>query len=350
MSAQDYSFWSRALHRLALGNRFVAEMSFDIERLLHSVDASGTAGQRHVFIAGLARAGTTVLMRELYATGAFRSLTYRDMPFLLAPNTWGRVSRASRVEKNASERAHGDGVLVDFDSPEALEEVFWRVHCGPEYIRDDRLAPMAGSPETDADFADYVALLLHGSGAERYLSKNNNNILRLDTLARVFPNATIIIPFREPAAQAGSLMHQHRHFLSRHAQDGFARDYMTWLVHHEFGADHRPFVFEEGQLAALGGYDSVQDPGYWLRLWTNAYRHTLASAPTGSVFLSYERLCDATDVVWPALCDRLGLPPGAVPTTLRRSRRDSGGAAGPELQEAEEVYASLRERAASRDT
>ena len=344
VSARDYNFWSRALHRLALGNRYLMEVSFDIERLLNPTDGSVVKTLPHVFVAGLARAGTTVLMRELYGTNAFRSLTYRDMPFLLAPNTWGRVSRPARVSKAASERAHGDGILVDFDSPEALEEVFWRVHRGSAYIRSDRLLPMDSDADLEADFVDYVALLVRESEAKRYLSKNNNNILRLETLARVFPEATIIIPFREPAAQASSLLQQHRRFLARHSEDKFSRDYMSWLVHHEFGQDHRPFIFNDAQHAELGNYDPAEDLGYWLRLWTNVYRRTLASAPGNFLFVSYERLCDQTEEVWPALCDRLDLPIQSPLPSMRRSQRPVDDQAGTELREAEDVYAELSER------
>jgi hypothetical protein len=80
--------------------------------------------EKHVFIAGLARAGTTILMRRFYASQAFRSLTYRDMPFVLAPTLWRKLAAQSGRNLVTAERAHGDGILVDIDSPESFEEVF----------------------------------------------------------------------------------------------------------------------------------------------------------------------------------------------------------------------------------
>lgn len=349
MSQQNYNFWSRSLHRLALGSRIVAETSFDLERALNPADDGDEAVSRPVFVAGLARAGTTILMRQLYRTGVFRSLTYRDMPFVLAPNLWDRFSRLSRTDMEAEVRAHGDGILVDYDSPEALEEVFWRVNCGREYIRPDRLVPMSTDAEAENDFRDYVRLLLKAYPGRRYLSKNNNNVLRLPSLKRCFADAAIVIPFREPKQHAWSLMRQHRLFLERHEADRFSRDYMTWLVHHEFGADHRPFILDEAQFGELQGLDPASALDYWLRIWLNAYRHIADTAPEGTYFISYERLCGDTEAVWAGLCASLGLPPGPPAEALRGSRQDIdlGVSASLEMA-AQELYDALRAREAWR--
>ena len=55
----------------------------------------------------------------------FETLTYRDMPFILAPLLWDKISRPLRKAGEKVERAHGDGMMVSFDSPEAFEEVVW---------------------------------------------------------------------------------------------------------------------------------------------------------------------------------------------------------------------------------
>lgn len=347
VSQNSYSFWSRAIHYLALANRAVAEASFDIERALCRAHGGDVADQAHVFITGLARAGTTILMRQLYRTGAYRSLTYRDMPFVLAPNTWSWISGLSRKDMVAEERAHGDDILVDFDSPEALEEVFWRVTCGNDYIRKDRLVPMSTDRDAEDDFRDYVALVLKRHPGKRYLSKNNNNILRLSSLIRCFPNAIVVIPFREPLQHAYSLMRQHRNFVEQHARDRFSGKYMTWLVHHEFGWDHRPFVFTDNAFDAAQRRRSPEtDLGYWLQVWINVYGFISATAPERCILLSYDRLCDQTETVWTRLCVKLSLPQQPPAEALRRSHQSIDQDV-PEalLQEAHALYAQLRERA-----
>ena len=122
MSDIDYNFGSRLLHRLALGSKAIAQTFFDLETFFNR-SFPDSIYEKHAFVAGLARSGTTVLMRTLHASGRFRSLTYRDMPFVLMPNLWKKISYQSKTYTPEKERAHGDGILVDFDSPEAFEEV-----------------------------------------------------------------------------------------------------------------------------------------------------------------------------------------------------------------------------------
>jgi hypothetical protein len=114
-------------------------MSHDIEKW--HVPEIGTAGQRQAMCLspGLPAPGTTILMREIHRTGQFGSLTYADMPFVLAPNLWARLSSKGSKPGTKAERAHGDGIEVDTQSPEALDEVYWRTFDGKTYIGADGL-------------------------------------------------------------------------------------------------------------------------------------------------------------------------------------------------------------------
>ncbi len=302
-SSENYGTGSKFLHQIALGSSFFGETLFDIERVLHGSKAPEVSAGNHVFVAGLARAGTTILMRRLYENGEFCSLTYKDMPFVLAPNTWRSITSVSQRKSEMQERAHGDGVLVDYDSPEALEEVFWRTFCGAAYIKPDSLVPMVADPETVEKFRSFVSIILKNRSASSYLSKNNNNILRLGSIAAAFPNGLIVIPFREPLQQAFSLRTQHLRF--KDAEDRFTEKYMTWLAHHEFGADHRPFLFEkETDISGNTG-----DLSYWLHIWINTYSYLIKNLPSQAVLLSYECLCDDTEYVWGKLAERAKLIP-----------------------------------------
>ena len=110
----------------------------------------------------------------------------------------------------------------------------------------DRLQPHAPGEELVDKYVRYVNAVLsaHDPRLDRYLSKNNNNILRLGIIHRAFPNALILIPFRAPLQHAHSLLRQHLRFSELQAKREFVLSYMTWLGHHEFGLDHRPFKFE----------------------------------------------------------------------------------------------------------
>lgn len=290
VSHSDYGFPSRLLHRIALGVPFVTQTSFDIERALNKVAPSRS--DHHVFVTGLARSGTTILLRALYETEVYRSLTYRDMPFVVMPNVWKRFSKIFRIYEEEKERAHGDRIQISFDSPESFEEVFWRTFCGDDYIKADYLCPHSVDPYTIELFVEFVSLVIASgdSTQTRYLSKNNNNILRLSAIHEAFPNATILIPFRDPIQQANSLLKQHVLFSKRHQSDTFSYDYMKWLAHHEFGLTHRPFRF----AACESRYESRYNPtniNYWLNIWLTTYRYVLEVIPEGAMLVCYENLC-----------------------------------------------------------
>ncbi|MFI4875325.1 MAG: sulfotransferase [Blastopirellula sp. JB062] len=295
MSNANYSQLERAFHRLTLGSTLIAEASFDLEQALRR--PASTTG-RHLFIAGLARSGSTVLMRRFYATGKFRSLNYRDMPLVLMPGTWSRI-RGVGKQAMPQPRAHDDGLLVDFDSPESFEEVFWRVFAGKLYLQADALRQVELPSETIAQFQTYVGLILASSESQRYLSKNNNNVLRLASVRQAFPDALLLIPFRDPISQAESLRRQHRRFLKMHQQDPFALQYMQWLGHHEFGADHRPFQFDETPRR-WADRDCLE---YWLENWTICYRNLLRNAPPNVVWVGYESLCAERAIRWKKLAE-----------------------------------------------
>lgn len=347
MLDEDYSFVDRLLHRLSLGSRTVSELSFDLDQ--HSVHAARNAAEiavrPHVFVTGLARAGTTVLMRAIHDTGAFRSLTYRDMPFPLAPNLWKKLSRRSGpAAAEPRERAHGDRILTSVDSPEAIDEVFWRVHTAGDYIRPDGLLPYRPDTAEMALFRRYVAAVIASAGAGewRYLSKNNNNILRLPALIEHFPKALFVLPFRAPAGHAASLWRQHAHFCALQRKTPFVRSYMDWLVHHEFGLGHRPFRIG----TPLPGL-TPDMPDYWLDLWVRVHETLAGFDDPRCIFVGYEALC-RDPAVWRTLRAALQLPAQEPAPAF------SAGPAGPRdafspalLARADKLHGRLLDRAAS---
>lgn len=297
-AGSGYGRLDRLLHRIALGSAPILELSFDIEQARHGRAADAIAMRPPVFVAGLARAGTTIAMQLLHAADDFAALAYRDLPFALAPNSWAGVSAGWKRGVEARERGHGDGMLHDLDSPEAIEEVFWRTHEGSRYLGAAGLSPVAPEAETLAAFERYVRLVCLRYGRDRYLSKNNNNVLRLAALAAQFPDAVLVHPFRDPAEQSLSLLAQHRRACALAAGDRFRGDFMRWLGHHEFGAHHRPFLLPPGEAPS----GDPETPDYWLRLWIGVHRHLLdqpEAVARSQHFLDYDRLAagDSAEIV-----------------------------------------------------
>ncbi|MDZ5696215.1 sulfotransferase [Chelativorans sp. M5D2P16] len=301
-----YSALDKALHNFAFASpeRQLALSSIEDKVWRRTIEA--VQAERPVFVTSLPRAGTTILLELLAGQGEFASATYRNMPFTMAPLLWGQFSRVFRKTGAKAERAHGDGIAVDFDSPEAFEEMIWMAFWPGHYgkARIGLWTAADRKPDFEAFLARHMRKIVAGkSGAFRYVSKDNANIARLPLLAAAFPDAQVVIPIRNPAAQVASLMRQHRRFCELHARDRFARQYMEGIGHFEFGAALRPIAFP-GAPEDAGGAEHAD---YWLRYWIAAYNHVLATAPGGAVFVDHDALSARPTDHLPLLAEALGV-------------------------------------------
>lgn len=308
---RPYGGLDRMLHRLAFAGIPAQLALADVEQRLYRRELSAEGSARPVFITALPRAGTTLLLELLSRLPEFAAHTYRQMPFVLCPLTWERLSRGFRRPGRAQERAHGDGIRIDYDSPEAFEEIVWKAHW-PEKYRSDRIEPWS-SAERNPAFEDFmhqhmrsiVALRagIRGGAGVRYLSKNNANIARIALLSELFPDCRIVVPVREPWSHAASMLRQHRRFLNLHAEDGFARRYMEWLGHHEFGGNLKPIDFDDW-VAASAARDA-RSLHYWLTYWHRTYSAILAGRTPNVVLVDYEALCRAPHTMLRAVAGAL---------------------------------------------
>ena len=220
----NYSALQRFLHRTVLSSQFLREIMFDMEQSIF-LKKDDNFNDDHVFVAGLARSGTTILLNAIHQSNQFASLTYNDMPFILAPNLWAKIN-SGKSHGELKERAHGDGIRISTNSPEAFEEVFWKTFADNSKISEEF-------------FRKFISLILKKNNKTRYLSKNNQNIRRLDLISEIFPRSKILIPFRDPLQQTFSLYSQHMRFVKAQNADTFVRDYMKWIGHSEFGLDYK---------------------------------------------------------------------------------------------------------------
>jgi hypothetical protein len=179
-------------------------------------------------------------------------------------------------------------------TPESFDEVFWRIFSGDEYLGDDRLVAYRPDDEVVNKYVRYVNAILAASDTphERYLSKNNNNILRLGALHQAFPNALILIPFERLCSMLTPFCASTSVFKMQSEQK-FVLRYMTWLGHHEFGLDHRPFQFD-GSARPPYAPDTLN---YWLTLWCDTYSWLERSKPEAARFVCYEDLCTRPEVL-----------------------------------------------------
>lgn len=268
-----------------------------------------------IFITSLARGGTTALLNALHHLPQIATHRYCDMPFISAPLLWSKLpGHNSNVTER--QRAHGDGMMIGSQSPEAFDEVFWRLHW-PEKYHDhmiDLWSKADANDEAQAFFNRHfrkIAKLRHpenatrSDGGVRYLSKNNANIARLDLLPHMFPRSDIVVPLRGPAAHAASLQRQHLNFSKLHAEDAFVQRYMRDIGHLEFGALQRPLCFGDGVYAPFNPIE----PNYWLAYWISAFENV--AEKTGTIHIvTQDKLREFPQATVSALLERLALPSG----------------------------------------
>ncbi|MDJ0778746.1 MAG: sulfotransferase [Gammaproteobacteria bacterium] len=320
----------RILHLALLSSRRFRRFQFDSECQRRKSTASPE--RQNLFVCGLARAGSTALTRSLYAGGQFTATTYTMLPLLLSPSWSRQLERLPRRRGERGERSHRDGIHIDIDSVEALDGLFWSTFF-PAAAPVQR--PRAVPGELLRQYACFIENLLAAYGGERYLAKMNQSIDKLAALASYFQRSLFLVPFRQPLAQAGSLLRQQQNFARL---SWYERRYFGWLEHHEFGALHRPFVAGEAPAPAIDDLDRLD---YWLRRWLDAYHYLsgLVDEHEQLLPLRYETL--AQD------CDRLGQARGLAIATaqLVNRNRDTESlrdACDPQLLwECEQVYARL---------
>lgn len=274
---QRQSLADQALHLLALENVRFRKFSFDRECRRNR--SAAKPSRKNLFIAGLARAGSTALLNALFASGQFAATTYALMPFLLAPSFANRMSTFYRGNGGLVERMQGDGIQVGIASPEALDGIFWSTYLP---TTSEAIQPRPVPDEVLQRYAMHIENLLTTASAQRYLCKMNQSIDKLESLASYFSESIFLIPFRDPLLQATSLLRQHRRFSNL---SWFEKRYMAWQQHFEFGDLHHGY----------GVTANDQKPeylDYWLQQWQNVYRYlaALARQHNNLILLRYETI------------------------------------------------------------
>ena len=353
-STTPYSRADRFLHGVAFASPKVLEAASRIEDRLLSEPAD-TPAAPPIFITSIARGGTTALLNALHDVAGVATHTYRDMPFVTAPTLWNRLAGGGMRRVERRERAHGDGLEIDLDSPEAFEEVVWRMFWPDKYRGPSIEMWRADDHDDDADrfLARHMAKVVHARRVQggddtaapvRYCSKNNANIARLPYLATAFPDCRIVVPVRRPESHAASLLRQHTNFVRRQAEDPFVRRYMRDIGHFEFGLIHMPIQFP--------GFDPDRhDPtsgDYWLDYWIQAFREVMDHRRR-CVLVTQDGLRSSPEETMTSLCEALDLPRPALPfTAYFRSTPDDTRTDlydASLLDEASELYRELEAHA-----
>tara|TARA_B100000029_G_C17494735_1_gene930401 strand:+ start:469 stop:1440 length:972 start_codon:yes stop_codon:yes gene_type:complete len=267
---KNYSFLQQQLHHLSLGSSFVKNSLFEIEKIFFKTSEKDITNNQHVFISGLPRSGTTILLLYIHNFKKHASLTYNDMPFITAPNLFSRFYKKNLFQRK--ERMHSDGIFYDLFSPEAFDEAFFSTFDNDNDIEQNLLK--------------YISLILRKYNKKKYLSKNNLNYKRIKLIQKIFPNAIFLIPYRDPLQHSFSLYSQHKHFIRIQSQDKFILSYMNYLGHNEFGKNHKSWFKPKT-------HNDLNNINYWMEQWLLFYENITNNFQffKNCKLICYEELC-----------------------------------------------------------
>ncbi|MGB3624174.1 MAG: sulfotransferase [Ketobacter sp.] len=311
--ANNYSALDRLVHNIAFSSRGAQIGLSALEDKVYARQLDAINPHKPVFVTALPRAGTTLLLEMLERSGQFGVHLYRDMPLLLTPIFWSKVSASFRREDTPRERAHGDGMMVSVESPEAFEETIW-VEFWKEQYQARSVKPWHPKfkhAEFERFFNNHIKKILllrqtNGVTPMRYLSKNNMNIGRIEYICKAFPEAQIVVPFRGPLQHAASLLKQHLGFLKLHHDDAFAKRYMREIGHYDFGQNLKPINFN----GWVDNYSTLSPDTleFWLRYWFEAYRYILDHKQANVALFCFDSFSRKPDSSLRALATNLQLP------------------------------------------
>jgi hypothetical protein len=264
----NYSFIHQLLHEIFLGNKLIKKSIFELEKIIF-LKKNNIKNNKHIFITGMPRSGTTALLNVLNKKTDLCSLKYKNMPFVMGPNI-SKFFKSKKLIK--SERYHKDNIFIDLESPESFDEIFFLTYKNNIVFEE---------------LTNFVSLVLSSYHKERYLSKNNNNYLRINNLKSIFPNSAFIIPVREPLQHSFSLLTQHNNFIKLQKKNNFVLKYMNYLGHYEFGLGHKSWFNPIN-------YKDKFTINYWLEQWYLYYNYVYKNYSNNEscLIFAYEELID----------------------------------------------------------
>jgi len=272
LSAADYALVG-ASRRLAPLLRLLAGLEDD----LCGARLDALALERPVFVTGLARSGTTMMLELLSRADGAATHRYRDFPFVFAPLAWNWLQeRLGPGAAQPVERPHRDRIRITRESAEAFEEPLWQAFFPRAHDPAccHVLDAQTRHPGFEAFFAAHLRKILWLRGGTRYVSKGNYNVSRIGYLARLFPDARFVVPVREPLAHVHSLVRQHELFCRYAAEDPRVPRYLEAAGHYEFGPQRRPIHLDPDRLGEIAAaWRAGEDWRGYARQWAQVYAH-----------------------------------------------------------------------------
>lgn len=274
---------------------------------------------RPVFITGLARAGTTILLNLFSSLPNIGTHQYRDFPFLFIPYVWNKYQDRTAKPQEPFERAHKDRIKITKKSPEAFEEPIWR-HFFP-FVHETNarhvLTAEDDNPRFNTFYIEHLRKMLLIRRGKRYVSKGNYNITRLEYLANLLPDARFVVPVRHPLTHVNSLVRQHRLFSGYSMEEKRVPLFFKAAGHYEFGPQRVPINIDaKSPQRILQEWENGRDDLGYAIMWRSVYTHARSITQNGCAignrikFVRYEDFCAAPKTVLSSLFEFCELKDG----------------------------------------
>lgn len=271
----------------------------DLETKLLTYDTISVSIDKPIFITGLARSGTTILLEILASHPDISTHKYKDYPFVHTNYFWNTLRKFIPSHPDKVERAHKDGIFINSESPEALDEILWMSFFSN--LHDPSITNALSEIDKNAHFEefykDHIKKLICLRSGRRFCSKNNYNLTRIAFLSRMFPDAKFIIPLRKPQEHIFSMLKQHKMIMAVQKQDLRALRYMQRYGHFEFGLDFRPVnVGRQEELDLILNFWKQEKyllaySYYWKYIYEYIYFELCQNLPKNCLFIRYDTFC-----------------------------------------------------------
>ncbi len=229
-------------------------LSFLLERLetiILSNDIDKISIDRPIYIMGIARAGTTIILEMLSKHPDLASHRYKHilMPYL--PHWFSLIAKKTKIYTKPIERLHKDGIIVTRESPEVIEEIFWQNYFFNLHNENTSNIINGGdsNPKFEKFYRNHIRKLMINQNCSRYLAKNNYNITRSEYLLRLFPSSKFLIIIRNPVNQIASLIKQTKLYIKMERKNPLLSDWLKIIGHNEFG--HRQVCINVGNTELI---------------------------------------------------------------------------------------------------
>ncbi|MGV9170069.1 MAG: sulfotransferase [Promethearchaeia archaeon] len=265
-----------------------------------------------VYITGFARAGSTILLEMLDSHRLFTSHRYFQIGSPSTPYFMNQFIEKVPLMTEFSERVHNDRILVNRDSPEGLEEIYWQNHF-PTILDEnesDILDESVSNNEFEKFYRNQMKKLIISQEGKRYVAKNNYVITRIDYVRKIFLDSRFIVMVRNPVNHIASLIKQDMLIGRLERQDPRIADWEKMVGHREFGIGKKVINVgnDVAKIRSLWKKKDTYVRG-WARYWGNMYEYIYQkSKETKDLLLvRYEDLCDKSAATIDRIFDYLSV-------------------------------------------